>query len=409
MSEPLSPTADVHSPSDIAPAAAVAPRAPRPVAAERPDADPPRRAAAEVPARVIAAQFNLAGAWQRVLEKGGMPGVDGVSVRRFARCQEGWLRALQARLAGDRYRPLPLRLAELEKKSGGRRLLLVPAVADRIVQAAAAEWLGNRWNADFDPASFAYRPGLGVHDALRAIADLRDRGFRWVLDADVRSFFDSIDHARLFAIVDQRLGSRCPLAGWIRQWVQASVWDGEEIRFLPRGVPQGSPLSPLLANLFLDSFDRRLRQAGIPLVRYADDFIVLGRTPFALAESRVIVEETLAGLELSLNEEKTRVSSIDRSFRFLGAEIRADAILLPFDKKKAPKKPTYVAPIMPPALLRAHRAGHLVATRPLEWKSRPAERDPGGAAARNPRRPVLGRLAGDAVATVLISLKGGRR
>jgi retron-type reverse transcriptase len=144
-----------------------------------------------VPARLLAAQFDLLGAWQRVSEKSGMPGVDGVSVRRFGLNHQAWLRALQARLAGDRYRACPLRLAELEKKSGGQRLLLVPTVADRIVQAAVTQWLTRRWNAAFDPASFGYRPGLGVHDALRAIAALRDRGFRWVLDADIRSFLDA--------------------------------------------------------------------------------------------------------------------------------------------------------------------------------------------------------------------------
>jgi hypothetical protein len=225
----------------------------------------------------------------------------------------------------------------------------------------------------------------------------------------VAGSFDSIDHARLFATVDERLGRGCAVSGWVRQWVAAAVWDGAELRRLPRGVPQGSPISPLLANLFLDTFDRRLREAGIPFVRYADDFIVLGRTPFDLAQSRRLVEETLTGLDLALNVQKTRVRSVDQSFRFLGAEIRADAILLPFDKKKTPKRPSYVAPVMPRALLSAFRAGHLAADRPFDWAPTGRQAVASGSAEDKRRARALGRLAGGPVGPALSSLKGTSR
>jgi CRISPR-associated protein Cas1 len=139
-----------------------------------------------VPARVLAAQLALQQAWERASSKSGMAGADGVRVNRFAKNAAAHLRVLESRLARETYRPHPLRAAELEKKNGSRRLLLIPCVADRIIQTAAALWLGARWNQQFDPASFAYRPGMGVHDALRALAELRDRGLRWVLDADTR-------------------------------------------------------------------------------------------------------------------------------------------------------------------------------------------------------------------------------
>lgn len=320
---------------------------------------------AEVPARVLAAQLSWSGAWERVSAKSGMPGVDGVSVRQFARTVPGSIRVLEQRLAAGEYRPLPLRMAEMEKKRGGRRLLLVPAVRDRIAQTAVAAWLGARWDAQFDRASFAYRPGRGVHAALRYLRQLHETGFRWVFDADIRSCFDSIDHARLFDRLAAWLGTGSPLLDWVRQWTAAAVWDGADVTRLSCGIPQGSPLSPLLANFFLDAFDRRLRAADIKFIRYADDFLVLTRTPFDLGPARQIVGEALADLGLELNAEKTRTTTFERRFRFLGAEIQGDAILLPFDKKKSALRPVFVAPVMPSAVLKAWRLGHVADNRPF--------------------------------------------
>lgn len=330
------------------------------------------KVATEVPARIITAQLDLHNAWNRVEAKSGMCGVDGISVQRFSRAASAFLRGLQTRLASGDYRPLPLRLAALEKKDGSRRLLLVPSVSDRVALAAASQWLGGRWNAGFDPASYAYRPGLGVSDALKALAELRDSGYTWVLDGDIRAFFDSIPHNLLLQRLEQSLGADCPMLSWLRLWIAAPTWDGAEVRTLPCGVPQGSPLSPLLANFYLDAFDRILRAASVRFVRYADDFLVLARTPFELAEHRQLVEQTLNSLRLQLNPDKTHMTRFEKVFRFLGAELRTDAILLPVDKKKQPKKPAFVAPVMPPALLRAWRGGSLRSSGPLVWNANPA-------------------------------------
>lgn len=331
---------------------------------------------ATIPDRVIAAQLDLHTAWSRVEAKAGMAGADGVSVQRFSRAASTYLRGLQSRLARGDYRPLPLRLAALEKKDGSHRLLLVPCVADRVALSAASLWLGNRWNSSFDPASYAYRPGLGVADALKALAELRDSGYTWVLDGDIRAFFDSIPNDLLLRRLEESLAVARPMLSWLRLWIAAPTWDGVEVRTLPCGVPQGSPLSPLLANFYLDAFDRALRSAGMRFVRYADDFLVLARTPFELAGHREMVEQILAGLRLELNPEKTRLTRFEKVFRFLGAELRTDAILLPVDKKKQPKKPAFVAPVMPPALLRAWRAGSLRSSGPLVWSGLPAAARP---------------------------------
>jgi len=149
------------------------------------------------PAPVLAGQLNLPVAWEQVAKKSGMAGVDGVVPRRFAGEAAMYLRELESMLARGSYKPLPLRLMEISKRAGARRRLMVPCVADRVVQTGAAGWLGLKWNSAFDGSSFAYRPGLGVADALRALRAQREKGLRWVLRADIASFFDSIDHGRL--------------------------------------------------------------------------------------------------------------------------------------------------------------------------------------------------------------------
>lgn len=371
------------------------------------------------PARVLALQLNLQAAWERVSAKRGMPGADGLTVGQFERSASLYLRVLEARLAGNRYAPLPLRLAELEKKkrntpSGGPppeaplRLLLVPCVSDRIAQTAVAQWLAARWNPLFDPDSYAYRAGMGVQDVLRRLITLRDSGYRWLLDGDIQSFFDSIDHSILFRKLEASLTAESPMLSWIRSWVNAAVWDGDTVSRVTRGVPQGSPLSPILANFYLHSFDRELRSAGIPFVRYADDFLLLGRTPFDIASAREVVERILASLDLALNVSKTRTTSFDSGLRFLGAEIRGEQIFLPFGKIKTPKAPVFVAPVMAPALLRAWKAGKLRAEQPLVWTGRrrtTAEQPLSGNA--QPQQPswLLRQLAGPAV-TLAHSLAG---
>jgi hypothetical protein len=163
---------------------------------------------------------------------------------------------------------------------------------------------------------------------------------------------------------------------------------------IPKGVPQGSPLSPLLSNYYLDGFDRRLRASGIQFLRYADDFLVLARTPFDLAEARQKVEESLKELNLTLSVEKTQTTTFEQWFRFLGAEIQGDSILLPFDKKKG-KMEVLVAPVMPPALVRAYKTGNLKAIRPFEWKQRQLKKQEQSASnVPSPHANALNRLSG---------------
>jgi retron-type reverse transcriptase len=246
---------------------------------------------------------DLWSAWERVRENEGCAGADGVTVHAFAQRVQRGLAELLARVREGRYRPYPLLKIVVEKglgtrKRGGHarpllggavpvglesppaetgggtslktRTLLVPAVRDRVLQTAVARALSRSFEEEFLECSYGYRPGRSVDRAIARIRKCRELGYIFVADADVEAFFDRVDHDLLL----ERLGARQPgeeLMALLRMWVRCQEWDGAHVRAVRRGVPQGSPISPLLANFFLEDFDRELEKSGRKLVRYADD------------------------------------------------------------------------------------------------------------------------------------------
>jgi CRISPR-associated protein Cas1 len=248
--------------------------------------------------------------WDKVCENGGGPGGDGVSIGQFARDARRNLTALSASLRGGGYRPSPARRVFVPKSDGTARPLDIPAVADRIVQAAVALFLQPHFEAEFEDESFGYRPGRGVRDAIRRVVRHRREGFTHVVDADIRKFFESVPHGPLVARLEESVPDR-RLVDLIWSWLEWYRPEG-------RGLPQGSPLSPALANLYLDRVDERIAGSGVRLVRYADDFVLLcrseGKAEAALAKARELLAE--AGLEI--HDDKTRVVSFEQGFRFLG-------------------------------------------------------------------------------------------
>ena len=269
----------------------------------------------------MTAPENVARAWDRVRKNNGAPGMDGVTVAALKPVfSEAWGRTLAALEAGD-YRPLPVRRVEVPKPAGGTRLLGIPAVMDRVVQQALAQVLAPDWEARFSPASYAYRPGRGAHDALAAAVQWLEAGGAWAAQLDIEKFFDRVDHGRLV----ERLGATgldARLVELIRQFLAAGAVSGGVWEDTPQGTPQGSPLSPLLANIVLDGLDRRLEALGARHVRYADDVLILGRTR---TETEAMVENAaaylLAELNLRLNEGKTRLTPAPEA-EFLGFRFR---------------------------------------------------------------------------------------
>ncbi len=313
----------------------------------------------------LADRSTLGRAWERVRDNQGCRGADGVTLGQFAGDLEGELDALQASLLSRRYYPLPLLEIAVPKKSGGSRRLAIPAVRDRVAQAAVYLLTREVFEREMEEVSFAFREGLGVRKAIARIAELRDQGFRFVVDADVAAFFDTIPHERLFARL-HKLPLPAACFRLFALWVRAEIYDGESLRTLERGIPQGAVVSPMLANLFLDALDEAFAREKRQIVRFADDFLVLCRTPSEAAASLELTDELLEKLELDLNREKTVVTSFDQGFRFLGAVFLRDEVLLPFP---APRKEQEPPRLPPPLTLRRYLELHHAQLRvPAAWR-----------------------------------------
>lgn len=288
----------------------------------------PARTPAAASATLLAqccAEGALADAWARVHENAGCPGVDGVSVEAFHEQALSRLAELRCAVQEGRYRPQPLLGVTIPKPSGGQRLLAIPTVIDRVLQTAVAQLLTRLLDPDFDDASFAYRSGRSVRQAIARIIACRDQGLCWVVDADIERYFDSVDHATLLAMLRRRLPD-ASLTAMLAQWLAAPLVVEGELRARRLGVPQGAPISPLLSNLYLDVLDSALADANYTEVRYADDFLVLCRTREEAEAAMARTREVLARLHLRLNEEKSRVTHFQAGFRFLGVRFEGQRV-----------------------------------------------------------------------------------
>jgi len=260
---------------------------------------------------------ELWNAWERVRRERGVCGADGVTLRRFAERASRQIPALLERVAASTYRAFPLLKIVVEKKAGSAetRTLLVPTVADRVLQTAVARLLSRSFEEEFLECSYGYRPGRSVDRAIARIRKCREMGYVHVVDADIESFFDRVDQDLLLTRLAERHPSEAVM-GLVRQWVRARVWDGRRVYRIGLGVPQGSPISPLLANFFLEEFDRVLEQSGRKLVRYADDFLILARTREDADDALRQTASLLARDNLELKEAKTRVADFESDSDF---------------------------------------------------------------------------------------------
>ena len=258
----------------------------------------------------IAAVDTLRDGFRRVQANQGGPGGDGLTIGAYEIGLDGRLQRLSRLLTSGDYWPGPVRMAHIPKPGGTTRTLRIPCIADRIVQAATLIVLGPVLDTEFSDASYAYRPGRGVRDAIRRVAALRREGFIWTVETDVDDFFDTIPHTKLITRVERSVSCE-RTRDLIERWLAAYGPEG-------RGVPQGGPISPLLANLYLDDLDDAIQSEGVRLIRYADDLVLLTRTREKADIALTKLEGLLAAQGLRANPEATRIRSFDETLDFLG-------------------------------------------------------------------------------------------
>jgi RNA-directed DNA polymerase len=274
----------------------------------------------------VLARANLRSAWQQVKANQGAPGVDTMSIEEFpAFAREHWPSVRKALLEGS-YQPSPLRRRMIPKPSGrGERQLQIPTVLDRVILQAVQQVLTPMLDPSFSDSSFGYRPRRSAHGAVKQVQCFVRDGHRVAVDLDVEKFFDRVD----FDILMDRLGRRVPdkwLLRLIGRYLRAGVVIDGQPHPTRQGIPQGSPLSPLLANLVLDELDQELERRGHRFARYADDVVILVRSERAgrrvLASIARFLERRL---KLTVNTEKSHVVATDQ-LSFLGFSFRGTKI-----------------------------------------------------------------------------------
>ena len=291
---------------------------------------------------------SLRRAFARVKENHGCAGSDEISLAGFESGLAGQIDLLRRMVEDESYFAWPLRRIEVEKAPGSveRRILLVPAVRDRVLQTAVAAFLESFLEAEFDDCSFAYRRGRSVRMALERVYQLYRKGYVWLLDADIDDFFSTVDRelaiGRLSTLVPDETAVRL-----VRLWLESAVWDGLHLQHPPFGIPQGAVVSPMIANLCLDTLDDRVEAEGIRMVRYSDDFVILTKSRQAAERAEQLTEEVLATLRLTLDEGKTRIVRFSEGFRFLGAIFLKDLLLQPWKAGRKHLKVLAVAGPLP--------------------------------------------------------------
>jgi RNA-directed DNA polymerase len=270
-------------------------------------------------------RVTLEAAWKRVAANKGAAGIDKVSVKRFKACKELYLTELENDLRKGLYQPEAVRRVYIPKGKGQTRPLGIPTVKDRVVQAALKLVLEPIFEWEFLPVSFGFRPGLGCKDALRRVDSLIKQGYTWVLDADLKTYFDSIPHGQLLERVKEKI-SDGRVISLVESFLNQDIMDGMERWSPTAGSPQGAVLSPLLANLYLNPFDAIMTESGHKVVRYADDFVILCRSKAEAEAILIDVQEWTKANGLTLHPDKTHIgncSEKDQGFEFLGYRFEA--------------------------------------------------------------------------------------
>lgn len=263
---------------------------------------------------------NLRRGWERVKANGGAAGVDQETVTMFARHEEENLEKLERALRTGKYQPEAVRRQWIDKPgSRQKRPLGIPTLRDRVVQAAVRHVLEPIFERDFAEHSYGFRPNRGCKDALRRVDALLHQGYTWVVDADLKSYFDTIPHEKLLVLVKRKVSDSRVLE-LVRKFLNQGVLEEGKTWTPEAGTPQGGVISPLLSNIYLDPLNHRIAEQGKEMVRYADDFVLLCRNEEEAREALNMVREWTLTAGLQLHPEKTKIVDATQpgGFDFLG-------------------------------------------------------------------------------------------
>jgi RNA-directed DNA polymerase len=267
------------------------------------------------------AKRTLLKAWKQVKGNGGCGGIDGVNLATFEEHLDKEIDTLHEQLKEGSYRTQPVRRVWIPKLGGcEKRPLGIPTVRDRIVQAAVAMTLGPIFEIGFEEQSYGFRPKRGAKDALRRVARLLKDGYEWVVDVDIRKYFDTIDHGILMKRVREKIGDGKMLS-LIESFLKQGVMESHKgWKPTPSGTPQGAIISPLLSNIYLDDLDKEMRMEGLEMIRYADDFVVMCKTEEEANEVLGMIRDWTELNKLELHPDKTRIvhHNDPGGFQFLG-------------------------------------------------------------------------------------------
>ena len=273
----------------------------------------------EITLEAILSRENLTLALKGVEANKGAPGVDGMTTEELRKYIFEHPGELTSAILSRKYRPAPVKRVTIPKPEKGKfRNLGIPTVIDRLVQQAVAQKLSYSYDGTFSMSSFGFRPTRSAHDAIFKVMSEADQGYVWAVDMDLEKFFDTVNHSRLIRKLSTRIKDGRVIS-LITRMLKSGVWTQGKVEKSEVGLMQGGPLSPLLANIYLDELDKELEKRGHRFARYADDLVILCKSKRSAQRTLKSVTRFIEGrMKLKINETKTTVSHITRGVKFLG-------------------------------------------------------------------------------------------